>query len=308
MESHMLRGFPMAALPLMAGLAAQPMVRAQDLPVLEPMLLDVERMEVGSNPERREVLMEMLSERGIGFELEAFNIEPRVNYPRRVGANIVVTLGDGPADIVIGAHFDAVWLMGGTLSRGAVDNAASAIVLTRLASTLAAETLRHRIRIVFFDMEEIGLVGSRNYVSRHGSEEIAAAINLDVNGYGDTLILGPTAAEGNTALPESMREVCTEHDFQCMEYPRIPNSDHRSFQAAGIPNVSFSVLPLAEAEELRTFFNGTEAEIQALGRLPAVLRLIHTAEDSSDRVDPAGMAIAYRAVLALVHQLDSSVE
>ena len=236
MESHMLRGFPMAALPLMAGLAVQPMVRAQDLPALEPMLRDVERMEVGTNAERREVLMEMLSERGIEFELEAFNIEPRVNYPRRVGANIVVTLGDGPADIVIGAHFDAVWLMGGTLGRGAVDNAASAIVLTRLASTLGAETLRHRIRIVFFDMEEIGLVGSRNYVSRHGSEEIAAAINLDVNGYGDTLIFGPTAAEGNTALPESMREVCREHDFQCMEYPRFPNSDYLSFQSGwGFP-------------------------------------------------------------------------
>ena len=246
-------GSPMAALPLMAGLAVQPMVRAQDLPALEPMLRDVERMEVGSNPERREVLMEILSERGIEFELEAFNIEPRVNYPRRVGANIVVTLGDGPADIVIGAHFDAVWLMGGTLGRGAVDNAASSIVLTRLASMLGAETLRHRIRIVFFDMEEIGLVGSRNYVRRHGSEGIAAAINLDVNGYGDTLIFGPTAAEGNTALPESMREVCTEHDFQCMEYPRFPNSDYLSFQAAGIPNISFSCPAAIRSRRIANF-------------------------------------------------------
>jgi Zn-dependent M28 family amino/carboxypeptidase len=246
----------------------------------------------------------MLDERGIAHQIEAFDIVDRETYPRSIGANLVVTLGEGDRDIVIGAHLDAVWLNAETLSRGAVDNAASTVILTRLAETLGGETLRHRIRIVFFDAEEIGLLGSRSYLARHEGDRIASAVNLDVNGYGDTLFYGPTAAEGNQTVHEAIAAVCAESTFACLEFPRYPQSDYASFQRAGIPNVSLSVLPLEEAEELRVAMNGTEEEIRALGGPPAILRLIHTPEDDSSHIDPAGMAIAYHAVLDLVLRLD----
>ena len=273
-------------------------------PSLAAMLADVQNMEVDSNPGRREALTAMLEERGIPFELESFQIEPNRFVPRTTGTNIVVTIGEGSSDIVIGAHYDAIWLGGGTLSRGAVDNAASAVILTRLAETLQDETLRHRVRIAFFDMEEIGLRGSRSYIESHDADEIEAAINLDVNGFGDTLFFGPDSVESNAPLFDLMAASCEDYTFACRRFAAYPDSDHLSFQRAGIPNISFSVLPSDETDELWTFLNGTPEQRAALGRVPAVLALIHTSEDTSEHIDPTGMAITYRAVLDLVRKLD----
>lgn len=279
-------------------------VSAQDTPSLEGMLADVQKMEVDSNPGRRDVLMAILEERGIPFELESFEVEETQRSPGTTGANIVVTIGEGPTDIVIGAHFDAIRLRDGTLSRGAVDNAASSIILTRLAETLQSESLSHRIRIVFFDLEELGLRGSQSFVQTHAGDQIDAAINMDVNGYGDTLFFGPTSVERNAALFELMAESCEEQAISCREFSRYPRSDFVSFQRAGIPNISFSILPADQVEELWIAQNGTPDQRVALEGVPAVLTLIHTAEDNSEHIDPAGMAITYRAVLDLVRKLD----
>lgn len=297
-----------AILGLVVGFLAGAIASAQTPPSLEGMRNDVERMEVSSNPDRGQAVMRMLEDRNIPYELEAFDIEPPEGYPRNIGGNIVVTLGEGPRDIVIGAHYDAVWLPNGRLSRGAVDNAASSVILTRLAEALTDASPGYRIRIVWFDMEEIGLRGSRSYLGRHGSDSIAAAINLDVNAYGDTLFYGPTAPEGNQTVHEALAQVCADADFSCMDFPRYPQSDYISFQRAGIPNVSLSVLPGDEASEFHTALNGTEAEIQALGAVPRVYRLIHSVADTSDEVDPAGMMVTYRAVLALVWKLAAGAD
>ena len=205
---------------------------------LSTMLDDVRRVEVDSNVGRREALEAILSESGVAYELEPFTIEPRRNYPRTEGANLVITLGEGESDIVVGAHYDAVWLRDGTLSRGAVDNAASSVVLARLAETLKDDPLQHRIRIVLFDMEEIGLVGSAKYIEEHESDTIAAAVNFDVNGYGDTLMFGPAAGGGNADVYQLFKETCVEEQLDCQEFDQYPPSDNLSFQAAGIPNIS----------------------------------------------------------------------
>ena len=290
---------------LILVLIGVPALHAQELPAPDAMVADVVRMEADSNTRRREVLEAILDERGISHTLETFPIASRFQYPRTMGGNLVVTLGEGAEDIVVGAHMDAVWLPDGSLSRGAVDNAASAIILTRLASSLSGRDLRHRFRIVFFDAEEIGLVGSQSYVAAHAADSIAAAVNLDVNGYGDTLFWGPTSATGNAPVHSAVAAVCDGADFDCIEFPRYPQSDYISFQNAGIPNVSLSVLPAVEAEQLRVAMNGTQAEIAALGGPPSILALIHTPADRSDRIDADGMTITYRALLALVEKLDA---
>ena len=79
-------------------------------------------MELDSNVGRREILESILLERGVPYEVESFQIEPRENYPRSEGVNIVVTLGSGESDILIGGHYDAVRLRDGTLSPGATDD------------------------------------------------------------------------------------------------------------------------------------------------------------------------------------------
>jgi len=268
-------------------------------------------MESDSNSGRRDALEAMLSDLGVPYSVEPFAIAPQNDYPRTDGANLVVTI-DPPTDvrvggdIVVGAHYDAAWIGDGMLSRGAVDNAASVVILAYLARGLTDLGLEHRIRIVFFDMEEIGLVGSRQFLSAHPGDQIRAAVNLDVNGYGDTVFYGPSSATGNGELYEVMRENCVREDLPCMEFPLYPASDYRSFQVAGIPNISLSVLPGAEAGDLFRFLNGPAGERPS--DTPAILERIHSPLDTSALVEAEALELGLRSLTRYLESLDAVLD
>lgn len=266
---------------------------------------DVARLARDSNEARYDALTNLLSERKIAFEVESFTIEPRKTEPRTTGRNIVVTFPGASPEVVVGAHYDAVRLRDGTLSRGAVDNAASAIVLVRLADALSKMRLRRRIRIVFFDMEELGLLGSMQFASAHKDRPVAAMINLDVNAFGDTLIFGPRTS-ANSGLRQALSAACSAVGQQCLDFLQMPPSDDRSFAKMGIPTLSIATLPEAEAHQLWLLMGGGKPSGLAEGFVPGVLQTIHTAADQVSAVDPAAMALAYRAALTLIANFDGS--
>ena len=195
------------------------------------------------------------TERGIAFEVEPFTIEPNKREPRTQGRNIVVTIPGRTPEIVVGAHYDAARLADGTLSKGAVDNAASAMVLVRLADALSDARPKTQIRIVFFDMEELGLFGSAQFVRVHRDRPVRLMVNLDVNAFGDTTIYGPRTAPNEPAV-RSLRLVCATIASACVEFPRMPPSDDISFQKGGIPAVSIATMPQLHAHQLWMQFNG----------------------------------------------------
>ena len=118
------------------------------------------RLERDTNDARFDVLTSMLTERHVAFAVEPFTNSCRARESRGRKAQCRRHVpGTEPGDL-IGAHYDAARLPDGTLSRGAVDNAASTVILVRLAEGLAKMRLRAQTRIVFFDMEELGLLGS----------------------------------------------------------------------------------------------------------------------------------------------------
>ena len=160
-----------------------------------------------------------------------------------------------------------------------------------------------QVRIVFFDMEELGLLGSERYTQNHADRKTLAMVNLDVNAFGDTLIFGPRAGSNN-AMFQAMRRTCTEVVRACVEFPRMPPSDDLSFQKAGVATVSIAMVPELQAHQLWLLINGgKESGLQA-GFAPQVLRTIHTAADAASFVDPRAMAQAYRAVMSLIRHLD----
>jgi hypothetical protein len=295
-------------LPVLAACAAR------TAPVISPAaaeqlfstaVADLGRFDQPSNEARFEALTGMLKARGIAFDVEPFTISPRKNDPRTEGRNVVVTLNGRDPEIVAGAHYDAVRMQDGTLSRGAVDNAASVLILMQLAETLSRTRPRNRIRIVFFDMEELGLLGSEAYVKRHGDRQTLAMVNLDVNAFGDTLIFGPRGAS-NDAVFQAMRETCIAVAGGCVEFPRMPPSDNLSFQKAGIPTLSIAIVPARQAHQLWLAVNaGKESALQS-GFTPEVLRIIHTPSDSPSLAEPGAMAQSYRAVLGLIGRLGGS--
>src|SRR3990170_6801769 len=74
-----------------------------------------------TNEARFDALTAMLRARNLAFAVEPFILpKPVGNEPRTEGRNVVVTIGEGPEEFVVGAHYDAARLTDGTLSRGAV--------------------------------------------------------------------------------------------------------------------------------------------------------------------------------------------
>jgi aminopeptidase YwaD len=159
---------------------------------------------------------------------------------QRSASNVVAELsgtrGDG-SNIVIGGHMDSV-----PAGPGANDNGSGSGVVLELAHTLAQLPPSQRpttLRFVLFGAEELGLFGSRFYVSSLSEAErrsIVAMINLDMVGVGqswrfggtDDLVqraLGASNDLGERALP--------------MRGPLSGASDHASFVDAGVPAVFF---------------------------------------------------------------------
>jgi Zn-dependent M28 family amino/carboxypeptidase len=265
---------------------------------------DLARFDQPSNEARFDALAGLLRSRGIAFEVEPFTVAARKNDPRTEGRNIVVTVNGREPEIVIGAHYDAVRMQNGTMSKGAVDNAASVLILIRLAETLTATRPKNRVRIVFFDMEELGLLGSAAYAKAHGDRRTLVMVNLDVNAFGDTLIFGPRMPSNDTAF-QAMRQTCLLVARACVELPQMPPSDDLSFEKAGIATVSMAMVPERQAHQLWLALNAAKESGLQSGFTPEILRIIHTASDSPSLADPRAMAQSYRAVLGLLARLRS---
>ena len=101
-------------------------------------------------------------------------------------ANVEVRLGREAPDaplLLVCAHYDSVE---GT--PGADDNGSGVVVLLELARRLAGKPFPNELRLVWFDAEESGLIGSGRYVETLSAEErkrLIGAIVLETIGYTD---------------------------------------------------------------------------------------------------------------------------
>lgn len=118
-------------------------------------------------------------------------VEPRVWH------NIFVDLPgiEHPGEVlIVGAHFDSV-----RQGPGADDNGTGTAALLELAGVLHGREMKRSVRIIFFNLEEVGLIGSQAYVNdwankyrepRDGDaadpvkpERIIGMISLEMLGY-----------------------------------------------------------------------------------------------------------------------------
>jgi Zn-dependent M28 family amino/carboxypeptidase len=257
-----------------------------------------------TNEARFDALTSMLRNRGLTFAVEPFTIEkPIGREPRTEGRNVVVTVGDGTDVIVIGAHYDAARLADGSLSRGAVDNAASSVMLVRVAEALRTEKLGIRVRIVWFDMEELGLLGSAQYLKQHASERFAAMLNFDVNGYGNSIVFGPSESAENATLRRAFVETCAAENVNCVGFAQMPPGDDRSFVKAGVPTISIGIIPAVEAHQLWLMMNAGANSGLAPGTVPSIMKTLHTTEDTQDKLSEETMSRMQRFALSLVRSV-----
>ena len=310
-----------ALLAIATPLAAQEQARPMVVPVSAP--TDAQRLVAAvaafggqTNEVRARIALAQLEQAGFEPAYETF-VGGNRQTGEMEGRNVVVTLGDGPREILLTAHYDAVMLRDGTMSQGVVDNAASVVGVIEAAKILRSKNLNHRVRIILFDQEELGLIGARKWIEAHGLANVAAVVNSDVAGYGDTLMYGLNNGSQSAGVTRAVREVCAERAMNCVGFPVYPPSDDRAFSGAGrpagappaavVPTVSLGFQDEVGAHQMWLAFNGGETPGLAEGFVPRVFQLIHSAEDTMAQVDPATVKLAGETYAALVERLDAQL-
>ena len=187
---------------------------------------------------------------------------------------------------------------------GVVDNGASVVALVQAAQALSAYSAKHRIIIIFFDQEELGLLGSKAWLAQADKSRIDAAVIFDVNAYGDSVIFGGLKSDRQGQVRASMNAVCARRLLDCMRFDTFPPSDDRSFADAGIPVVSVGQQPAADAHQMWLLMHkGPQAGL-AQGVVPRVFTLIHTPADVMAAVEPAAVNRAFEMAFDLIQDLD----
>ena len=188
--------------------------------------------------------------------------------------NVVAELkGESEDVVVVGAHYD---LVPPTMA-GANDNTSGTAVVLALADALSGRSLPFTVRFIAFGAEELGLYGSRNYVSALGDAELGqvkAMLNLDPVGTGAWI--GMAGNDGLMALALEMAEGLGV-EARISPLPPGASSDHKSFEDAGVP-----VLIIYASDVSR----------------------IHTPNDSLEFVQPEALGSTFLIAKALLQSPD----
>ena len=231
---------------------------------------------------RGAAITKRLDELGIKYHIETFT------FADRQGENIVAELPAGKAtkNLMLGAHYDRV-----KQGQGAVDNASGSAAVLELLATLKAKPLKeYAVTAAFFDLEEIGLRGSAAFIkAREGKSLPEIFINFDVFGYGDTL--WTMAPDESKSTATAVKSAATAAKFPLQLGSQYPPSDHLSFIKAKVDSLSFSLIDGSEIPAILKVFNHERPET-----MPRVLTIIHSANDTVDKID--GPAVA-RALLVV---------
>lgn len=173
--------------------------------------------------------------------------------------------------LIIGAHFDAV-----ANAPGADDNGSGVAALLEMARVLKDRPMQRSVRLIFFNLEEVGLVGARAHALRvqermdAGEMKVVGMVSMDMLGFysdkpdsqkspipkfgafepptiADFIAMGGILAHRtfSQALDKAMRESepklkTVVVDFLPIAPPDLLRSDHAPFLAIGVPAVIVS--------------------------------------------------------------------
>jgi Peptidase family M28 len=153
--------------------------------------------------------------------------------------------GETPEWVVVSSHFDSVWRGSGVL-----DNATGVEGMLRVVERLSGSSRQRGVLACAFACEEIGLLGSRFFVTdqkiRGELDRIVGVVNLDAIAHGDFLEV--------SVAPQDLEErvLACAHQFGLTgRYPVVvraplPDADDYYFAQEGIPTVSFVHFPYRE--------------------------------------------------------------
>ncbi|MCB0878637.1 MAG: Zn-dependent exopeptidase M28 [Thermoleophilia bacterium] len=188
-----------------------------------------------------EYVMSQLQEAGWDVHVEELQSS---GWMRGKLRNIVAerrgTAADGERQLVVaGAHLDSV-----RGAPGANDNASGSSTLIELARSFNGIDTRNDIRLVWFDGEEAGLLGSRAHVKEHRSDadRTIAMINMDMVGSQFGKVAFDLGRRTGNAIADALKGVALRTRLEVTQYDeRHSRSDHASFDDYDIPALDFGV-------------------------------------------------------------------
>jgi len=179
--------------------------------------------------------------------------------------NVVARSPGGECQVVAGGHYDSV-----AVGPGANDNASGTATVLEMARVLAADGEFDDVCFVLFGAEEIGLIGSGEFVDSLSADEkqqIEGMLNFDMVGAGSQWLL-----VGSEALVDLAAQEADSLGLAYQVAEALPaglGSDHDSFIKEGIPAMVFHRLgdPHYHTPEDRAEFvqGGLLAEIGEVG-------------------------------------------
>jgi hypothetical protein len=208
-----------------------------------------------------------------------------VRFERRTfrSANVIGVLeGTDPSApvVLVGAHYDGLGREGDEVFASADDNASGVAAMLTAARMLASgPRLRHTLVFAAFGAEEWGMRGSRAFVAGKtlGDRPIAAMVNLDTVGKKDVADVYVIGRSKHPALANAAMRALKESGFgtgkDIDRFAFREGSDHWPFHAAGIP---------------------------AIDLWSSDYRIMNTAADTPEKVDPAKLERLARAVVDLL--------
>lgn len=256
---------------------------------------DLQRLATASPSARRNELLALLREMDCPFIL--FREHPADYRPE----NIVIRFREeAPQRFVIGAHYDCV-----PGSTGANDNGAGVCVLLAWLRSALHRPPPFPVDVVFFDLEELGQIGSRAYVERFASEDIVAMINLDICGVGDTLLIAPSLDMKQSELRQSLLKANQLGFCSSRLVDALPPGDDLSFAHAGVPTLSVGILP---SEDVEPLIEAVKAWHQ--GQMPATMpKIVETfhngCRDSIETIEASAMQKVLRWLESILKQFES---
>jgi hypothetical protein len=175
----------------------------------------------------RDVIAAVLGDYGFEVTIETFP------YLDIEGENVVATRWGKqfPSSFyIVGAHYDSV------SNPGADDDASGVAGLLEIARVFSQIDTAHSLRLIAFDLEEVGLRGSKAYVATHRAEDIRGMVQLDMiahdAGQNRAAIYGAPASE---PFKQAIAAAVAEYGdgLTAQLYGQADFSDHAPFEAAG---------------------------------------------------------------------------
>ena len=169
------------------------------------------------------------------FESSRFNADSRIVRYSATGMNVILEIpatNDSDEWVVLGAHYDSV-----KDCPGANDNATGVALVYEVAQHIASLRQRNKnVYIVFFDEEEKGLIGSRNFARslKDNNVNVHSAHTIDQMGWDQDGDRGFELEMPDDELLYLYEDVAELNNFFVpIHTTNVTSTDHKAFRELG---------------------------------------------------------------------------